>query len=408
MSKPSITPTVSGFTFEWTEEAIKIDASRLRSRDSRVEAEIVISNLKNGNKLLAPSHYNFTARATIKKLETDMTAIFPSVSWLTILGQLTGYLVEKARTGEETAEIDNENDVSPPGFLLYPLILDEIPTAIFGDKGSNKSTMALVIAACLSLPWHDNQLGLIAPPKPKKVLLLDWEQEKRIVIWQTRCLARGMELGTIPLFYRRCYVPLADDIDQIKKHIDATAAEFLIIDSLGPAAGGELNRPDIALSFFNAYRSLKIPSLILAQNSKDQESKKKSIFGSTFFTYLSRSVWEIQKAQEPDSDDMDIALYHRESNYTKLFGTLAFHLTKSNESITITKINPDSIDEFVQRLSTNRKILVALKAGRLSTQELVEQLDVKRATIDVALGRLKKVNKITGDSSGWGLLYECI
>lgn len=409
MSKPLITETIGGYDFLWEDERLQISIRRLHiHKDGRVVGELLITTTAQGFKssiLHPPTQINFTADRTRKELSNTLKEKYPQWEWLTIIDQLAYKIQELTREGEPVKEIWTSEDAPPPEYLLEPILIKGVPTVIFGEKGVAKSRLSILIATCLLLPWYDNPLGLIAPEKSLKTLILDWETEWDIVRYEAKRLQVGMNLPVFPIYYRRCNLPLADDIEQIQQHIEKTKAEVLIIDSLGAASGGELNKAEIALNFFTALRKLKKTSLIIAQTSKGDEGKK-SIFGSTFFTYYSRSIFELVKAEDIGEDNMHIALFHRWCNVFKTHPPmgLAFHFNDTGIKV---ESEPVSIREFLAKIGVQQKVLEILKSGAMTTKEIMETLEISRNNADITLKRLRDKGRIVKVEDKWGLLsYE--
>ncbi len=190
--------------------------------------------------------------------------------------------------------------------------------------------------------------------------------------------------------YRRCSSPLADDLEQIKQAIDEYKATCLFIDSLGLACGGDLNSAEPALRFFAALRQFKITSVILAHTARNTDSNNKHIYGSMFFEAQSRNVWELVKSND-DEDSIVIGLYHKKPPpFGKLHKPLGYKFTFDNDNNkTYFEYNdPKSVDELLERMGTNTKIIEALKYGPLTPKELEESKGIKNPR--TALSRLKR------------------
>lgn len=407
--KPEVSEIINGYIFNWPDEHLSIKVSRLSvHKDGRVTGEILITTDAEDFKspiLHPPTQINFTADRTRKELAKTLSEKYSDQQWdwIAIIDQLSFKIQELAREGEPVKEIWTYEDAPPLEYLLEPILIRGMPTVIFGEKGSTKSRLAIIVATCLLLPWHDNPLELVVPERSIKALILDWETEWDIVRYEVKRLQLGMSLPDFPVFYRRCNLPLADDIEQIQQHIEKVKAEVLIIDSLGAAAGGELNKPEIALNFFSALRRLKRTSLIIAQTSKSEEGKK-SIFGSTYFTYYARSIFELCKGEDIGGDDIHVALFHRWCNISKTHQPIGFNFHFEDNWVTVER-EPVSIREFLAKIGTQQQIMELIKAGPLSTKEIMESLGISRANADKTLQRLRTKNKIVKVEDKWGLLH---
>ena len=137
-------------------------------------------------------------------------------------------------------------------------------------------------------------MGWRVTNKATKTLYLDWETDEDTFKWTCKTICEGMNIPAVFPNYRRCSIPLYQDIEQIAGYVQEYGIEFLFIDSLGMAVGGDLNNTEPALNFWGAWRKLKTTSLILAHTAKNEE-KRKSIYGNVYYTAEARSIWETKK-----------------------------------------------------------------------------------------------------------------
>ena len=408
---PKIEERIDGFYFSWPESKIIIEISRVNThRDGRVTGEILIKTTADNYSpiLQPPTQMNFSADRTRKELTNNLTKKYPDFPWDTITDELAYYIQDLARQGEPVHELWTHEEFEKPSYLLDPILVKGLPTIIFGEKGVAKSTLSLVLYICLTLPWHDNPLELSAPQRSIKTLILDWETERNIVQYYANKLQVGMELPTFPIYYRRCGFPLADDIEQIQSHISKLGAEVIIIDSLGAAAGGDLKSPEVALKFFSALRKLKVTSLIIAQTSKSEDGKKRTVFGSTYFQYYSRSIFELCKAETISDSEVDIALFHREANLSALSQPRGYRLHHNETGITVESISVD-INDFRKKINAQSLILDALKQGLLTVDEIAAISGVDANSVKPILTKLKKRDRVVNPERGkWGLYAQSI
>ena len=413
MNPPQIAETVSGYNFTWQKEMITIEVTRVHAHtDGRVTGEIAISTSAPGyGPHLHQAQFNFSSSRSRRELAKTLEEKYPKlVNWHDILEQLAVYTLDRARRGETVSKLETGDNIKPPEYILEPIILKNYPTIIFGDPSTAKSTVALIFAQIMTWPlaWIGHFSEIIPPPQPIVCLYLDYETDDDTIRWMLTKLQRGMKLPTLELNYRRCALPLAQDVDQIHRHISDTQAEVIIIDSLGLACGGELKEAESALAFFSALRQLKITSLILAHTAKNPETKKRSVFGSVFFEAQARSIWEIRKAQDTGEDEMDIALFHRKPPpFQRLCQPIGFNIKYGPDTMVVSQGKPRTIGEFLAALGTQAQIEELLKNGPMSTEEIARALDTTQNAINVAISRLKKKNRIIKlPGSKWGLTVE--
>ena len=411
MSKPEFKESPAGYEYTWPEQSLRIGVSRIKQhKDGRVTGWLMITALEDGHPvLLHQCDFNFNSTQTMATLvrtmrEKTTKTTYESSDWNEIIEQLRYYTLERVRQGEPVLELTTDDtDITPPTYLIDPILPESQPTVIFGEPGVGKSELSLLMYVCLILPWYDNPLSLEVPDRSIKTLLLDYETDDKRVKWRLKCLQLGMDLPPIGLHYRRCFIPLAEDLEHIQLALSETHAEVLIIDSLGAAAGGDLKEPSIANNFFNTLRRLNTTPLVIAQTSKE-DKKTKTIFGSYMFEYYSRSIWELKKSQEVGADELDIALYHRKANESKLHRPLGFHLYYNENQTTVRAQNLRDVERFRTDMPIKIRIVEELKHGPLTKEELAEELELTASSTSKNLTQLKNKGEVLQlPDHKWGL-----
>lgn len=412
MSQPQILEIAGGYQFAWTStENVKVKVTHLHSNsDGGLKGELHITTSAEGySPHIYLGQFNFSGNRSRKELAKQLESVYP-IDWEALLEQLIVRTVELVRRGEPIEYIYvGEATLEPPKYLVEPFIVENYPNVFFGDPGSFKSTISLTIIAVMSLPWTDNPLRLSTPDKPVNVLFLDWETDKATVSWQLSCFQKGMDTGPIPIKYRRCSIPLYNDLEQIQNTIVDNKIKFIVIDSLGLACGGELNEAGTAIQFFTALRQLKVTSLILAHTSKDKQSPNKSIYGSVYFEAQARNVWYLKKRQEAGEDDLDLILRNTKSPpFRKKYKDLSFHVSFTDDSMTIKTQDPRTVSEFLETMGTQTRIMEYIKEnGPQTPKQISEALDITPENARTTLFNLKKKNMVAkGNGDLYGLCYS--
>lgn len=412
--KAEIQELINGYEFVWPAPyCLTARVTRLRiPSDGQVRGELEIRHT-NGTKesiLLVPTQFNFSSEPTRARFAKQLSdKLDVKVEWKEIFDYLSQKVQELARLGDGYVEVFPEEDTPAPEQLLQGIIYRGVQNIIFGEKGVNKSTLAYLLGICVTLPWTDNPLDLAVPGRSIKTLVLDWETDQPIFRYYMSRLQRGMNVPVCSLFYRRCALPLVDDIEAIQRHIEETGAELLIIDSLGAAAGGErgeLRGAESALLFNAALRKLKVTSLIIAQTRKGDDDRKKTIYGSTYFTYYARNIFELCQGVDDFGDTVHLALFHRECNLGRKMPAVGLRIMYDDATGAI-RIERESVSiaEFSEKVSVSMRILEVLREGAMTSKELKEALDVSRGSIDMAIKRLRSQRKITDTGNKrWGLM----
>lgn len=413
MDKPTVTEEINGYKFEWsTPYHLVAKVTRLRTpSDGQVRGELAIFHL-NGKAqviLLVPTQFNFSSEPTRVRYAKQLgEKLDIKIEWKGIIDYISNAVLGLARSGDEPIEVFPEATTAPPEKLLGDFIYRGVQNIIFGEKGVSKSTIMYLFGLCLALPWDDNPLSLSVPKESVKSVVCDWETDEGIFRYCVSRLQRGMGIPTCSLYYRRCTLPLIDDLEAIGNHVEKVGAKVLIIDSLGAAAGGErgeLKGPEAALLFNLALRKLGVTSLIAAQTSKsDEDGRKKTIYGTTFFSYYARNIFELCSGEDDYGDTKHLGLFHRECNLGKRTQPLGFRLDFQENGGIVVEREPLSIAEFAHKVSTSKLILEALKQGPMTSKELQEHLDVSRGSVDMAIKRLKGRAIVDTGEKRWGLL----
>lgn len=406
---PEITPKHNGYSVEWSEFNLFIYVSRLDvHKDGHVTAFIKIT-IKEGEQmftLLPFSQFNLSAPRTREQIAKTLTERREKIPWNEIIDYLCREIQDLAWTGEpgESIEISDETDTEKPSYLLEPFIMKGVPTVIFGEKGVHKTILCLLFSICIQLPWTDNPLGLTTNSHKSTLGILDWESDRKLTVFNVQRLLKGMELSYSQINYRRCRLPMLNDIDQVANFLDDKGCDVILIDSLGAAAGGELMKPEVALSFFEALRSLNRTSLIIAQTSKSEEGRK-TIFGSTYFQYYARNIFELKKTTDiSDKDETKVALFHTEGNYSGKYDPIGFRLHFTPTTIKVER-EEVTFGEFIEKVNRQQMLLEILKDGALTNAEIADKLQISEGNTRILTKRLADKKKVVRtEDRKWGLL----
>lgn len=405
MSRPATRTIPGGYQFSWEEACITTDVLHIHQhRDGRVTAELIFrTTLPGVPPHLHQTQLNLLASRSKSALAKDMHEKCPA-DWDTIIEQLCVLTIQSLRDGEPATIIRSSEQNIPQHYLIDPIVPQGMVTTIFGEPGSTKSYLALVLGIIAMLPWDDNPLALGVQDKTCSILYLDWETDEHELRKRLKCIQQGMELPEIELYYRRCALPLVDDITKIQQLVYEGGVKFVIVDSLGGACGGDLNEAGPVLAFFRALRSLDVSSLLVGHTSKG-DMKSKSIYGSVFFTAYSRQIWECRKIQEPEEVSIETGLFHRKSNTSRLHKPIGVKWVFEDNRTSLERCSAKDISSLVGELSLREQIQDVLKSGPMSVTELCEELGEKQDVVRMTLNRNKSLfAKDSGKQ--WGLIYK--
>lgn len=404
-SEPKIDESISRLTYLWADLALKVVADRITDTGT---AELwFYNNNGTGDTLLHTAKVNLLSTTTMSGLAKRMKNHSEDVPWTPILTYISAKSMEYSRRGEPGTIIEpSEEGAVHPGYYIEPVIMRGVNNTIYGDKGVNKTTLALTMLGIIALGCVDSDCGLIAN-ESRKVAMLDWEVNESLTNYTLSRLISGQSIPWYSLPYLRCRQPLVDDIDRIANFLHDKQAEIILIDSLGQAAGSDKfdsSGKASALRFFEALRQLNKTALIIGQTAKNEEGKK-SIFGSTYFTYYSRNIFFLKgKQDELNEDEMHIALFHDWSNYSKKYHPIGFNITYTDSTIKIIS-ETVSLSAFLEKASQTKSLLEFLKDGAKSIKDVSTELGITEGHAKVLLSRTKKRGLTINLGSGmWGLV----
>jgi len=400
---PTKTPIGNGFNFTWTEFGLRVLAERLKE-DGNAELEFYLAN-RDGDSLLHTAKVSLLSTNSVDSQIRKLKKKADNLPWDDILTQLADQIKTISRHGEKLLTIEpKDDDTLEADYLLQPLLYRNHPTVIFGDYGSLKSLMALAFAYVVQLPFTDNELGLTTANESIPCLYLDYEDEASSFRKRLSALERGFGNGVMPVLYMRMTGALSDTVEQLQRIISDRHIGLLIVDSLGPAARGNLNDTEPAIKYNDALRQLGITSLTLAHTAKDQLTKKRTIFGSVFFTNIARAVWECKSIQEIGEDEAVISLRNAKANLSQLHPPLGYRFSfNNNTEITITKVDLQGTG-LSGELPLAWQIKNLLRQGSLPMKEIAEMLDKGEDSVKTTLSRMaRKEQVIKLPEHNWGL-----
>jgi hypothetical protein len=190
MSVPKFTNKGTRYLFEWEEEQLQLEVSKLHSvRDGNLSCVVTATTTNSEYQPhLYQTNFNPLATRTKNELKKELERRYkPSgitIAWDEILETLCVNTIEQFERGEPVEEIWSSADWERPGYLLNPIIPLGKPTIMFGDPGTGKSELALMFGIIILFPLENNPLNLIPPPRMYRPLLLDYEADSPEIGWR--------------------------------------------------------------------------------------------------------------------------------------------------------------------------------------------------------------------------------
>jgi hypothetical protein len=417
---PRIIPMPGGFELRWSFTDLDISAYVTRITD-KATAEVAfyyatVEQIRDHKEtiLLSPNRVDFLSPNQkynlVKQLQdigySDEFVAF--CDWERKVNNIALAVMNTCRENIPAIEVRVNPDITlKPDYVVEPILYKDLSNIIFGDYASLKSLTSMVLAYIAQLPYTDNGLGLEPAGKetPTPCLWLDYEGQNANFQKQWTGIQKGFISDLeVPILYKEMTVPLADAIASVREDMADNNIKMIIVDSLGPAAGGNLNDPEPAIRYHQALRTLGGTSLTLAHNAKDLNSDSKSIFGSVFFSNLARSIWQCKAEKEPMSSYAIVGLKQIKASLSQIHTPigLAFEFDEQANIIFVTKSDLKDTS-LAGDLPLSLRIKDLLRAGAMTVNEIAEALDAKENTLRTALHRLKKQGVTVQLEDKWAL-----
>ena len=322
-----------------------------------------------------------------------------SVDWVNVIEELAIILPRECRRGEPAILLKDLPHRPAGKYRLKPIIPEDQASILYGSGGSSKSMLmyCMAVAVQTGIPI----LGWL--PVEGNVLILDWETDSYVAEERVKAIKKGMGIKSdeVP-FYRKCSHPLANEIDKIKAIVFAKDIELILIDSVGLACGGDSMDQDTITEYFRALRTIEVTSVSVDHKPKGDNS----VFGSVYKFILARSIHEIKKVQATGEDYLDIGMYHRKANDSKLQKPIGIHIDFSTvddhlDSVKLTRQDLSEIPKLSKGTPFRDQIRALLKQGKMDLTEIAETLNITKPIATTTLNRNKQMFEKMDNK--WGL-----
>jgi hypothetical protein len=415
----------------WADDAgIEINVSRLKRSGQELQGEILVKvsweGVKTVDGVLHQARFNFSSATTrsslakILKSRTESVEEFKEFDWGDALEHLCQYVLRDERMGEPLVVMNGKMPKRRTKYDIKPVVPHGVTTILYGPGGIGKSAIALTLA--LSIALGVEIIPGLDPVVMGPTLYLDYETDSYVVRERVEFIANGHDFSAPKnLFYRRCYRPIADDVDELSRIIAENGISFVVIDSCGPAMGSSSEYGDAnegTLKLFTAIRKMNCSTLLVDHVSKSEMKNRQGDvvgmlpYGSVYKINLSRAAYELVNVTADTDADIQIRLINTKANDSRLQQPIDIAIDwNSEEEHMIFSVGSGpseayvvpspagmkapAIQRIVDVLAENTNGLTCAELGKAvdsSTELRVKNLDVtgvlkmnKTATVDSSL-----------------------
>jgi hypothetical protein len=412
-SAPSTEPTIAAegddYRVTWS-DAVEFLAVAPRESGEGLHAEVTVTVrgvvVSWGRLNLASTSMR---EGLVKKLD-QAAAVIP---WRERLEWACRLIAERIRAGSPVIEIRP----APRPAADRDVIEDVLPVGetgiIYGDGDSGKGWLALT--AALSLITGRSFPHLRPTRGGQRVLYLDYEAAEAEIAARLDALCRGAGI-TFPagmFLYREMFRALADEAARIRADVARHQVNFVVVDSMVPAAGSDPEGADATIRTLNALRSLTGTSrLVIAHVNRldaDKTSGTARPWGSVFVRNLARATWEIRRS-EPDGDDLVLGAYLTKRNDGKRgmppWG-LRFRFAEDG-AVTVHDHPLARTPDLLAKATTWQQIYAALANGPKTAEAVALELDLKAETVRKTLERRRGMGHVVNPQADGPLKWALV
>lgn len=346
---------MSAYTWTWEAHGLRINTSRFQHERGGLSVECVLERQREDEWVRFSSHrLSLTSLSQRREFVRDMTEAWQGPDWKVIARQLCDKSIAAYRASEPSQLSTGETPLEEGNWLLNPFVYDGHSTVIYGPGSSGKSMLG-VLSALLFV--QGGCVAGLAAAGGLTPLYLDWERAFSTFDSRIGALVKGhpdLQPAARQVCYQRVSRPLPECVEDITETIERRKADVLILDSLGMAAGGDLNAPDAATRLFEAIDTIGLPTLIIGHTHKAGEDK--TIYGSVFFYNLPTVIWEVTVDREEELGPLRLGLTNRKDNLAPYHAPMGISLTFQTATCCAEAFNPAESPVLAPKISRSRRI----------------------------------------------------
>jgi hypothetical protein len=239
-----------------------------------------------------------SARAGLVKA---LSGALGATEWEPVIARAFWHCRETFLGSDRGGWLDDNASLVGPDTLVDPLVLAKVQNLVYGQGGTLKSYLGLIIAFMVStgLPVHERVAEAFGP-----VVYLDYEADKQTFDRRWTMLCRFLGLGSTShagVYYLPGRgIPLADQIDLVARRVEREGSPLLIIDSASRATAG-LNSDEASVGVFFAAGD-SIPAAKFTIGHLNRAGKTDQSAGVAAWRNAPRRTWAAEIIRDGRED----------------------------------------------------------------------------------------------------------
>lgn len=395
-SLPELTREADDLIFQWAADGVCVIVRDIASSASNGPRAEVWAQYIDGDHLHA-AMLNLLSTSSKRDFIKAAAGKAPQFNWAAAVEQFSVEAVRVYREGDPLEILEPRRRAEAGRYAVDPLAPLAQLTLWYGDGKTCKSY--LLTAACRAMMTGTDVAGMRGADLTPAFLDWEWDQSEHA----DRLLRLG---GDTTFFYQRCTVPLQDQAKALKRKLDRQRVDFIGVDSLGLACGGDPSDPKIALPFFSALRYLGRTAVVIHHVPK----MSKDPYGSVYIRNSTRAGWYFARHASVDEDSAHVALVNRWSNVGRLQRPIGIRFLFDDAQYTTAVLRADAgeVLALTGDLEPKAAIERVLRLLPLSTvEEIAAEIGAPPEKTRVHLSQLKRQKRVTNPERGkWALIEQ--
>lgn len=380
---------------------VTIRCVHLKERSDEYTGEFTITL---GTDRLEWGRFNLLSARTRAEIAKRLEVHVRGGRWAEVLDGFCHEVVRRERKGVPLEFTNPEAPRRSLAYALRPFLPYGMPTLLYGEGGTGKSTVAAAVALSLQTGksvfpgWE---------PMTMPVLILDWEATREV--WEDRlnAVADGAGVKRQRIAYRPCRRRLADDAEAIADAVLDNGVGCVIVDAVNQAFGFAHQEQDPAEAAVKAFSTIReiagadvtwlLIDHVTGETMHGQSNGQTPLksYGTVSKQWLARQMFFLAGEREASETRQELVLKHTKANYSWKMPPLpmVIHREKGAGTLRFEFGGKVTDEALAAQLTLPQRITDALRDGALMPEKLREVLGMNgrkgdRDKVNVNLGRM--------------------